>query len=1205
MLTRFKRVVGNSPLGCFLNGYFRPPTNSAVTSGQSPLTSAAHESKLLYPCRVPFPEHCQPPKRAAMTRRKYKMSCSRYGANILFGYFTFLELGCPKQPRFNFAPELTSLQRIAAENIAGELLSFALPDRGLATTAPAGGRLHLANALSLLSELQAGQTIPADPSTVALPVIPDRVALPARGGAIDPAKTLPSHLVAQYEDWENSVRLPSSQWPLPLPRCCHTLEKSDELPFLRTLMSRGMGRLMSINDLPRDPYDGQVISSGFFCVAHKEDFDRLIQDKRPQNETERTLGWIHLPSGAQIGEIFLGRNQTLRGSADDFETYFYSVRAPPGSERWSAVGRAWGTDCFSDEELDGISRREGPVYFCMCVPGMGGRNSMDLCQQVHEGMLLEAKCLRPHETLRHRNPIPYGDVLEGAYADDHIVIQRLTVEQLKANVRLRDSEIVDTSVAVYESHGAALSLKKRVRNLENFAAWGTEVRGRRGMAGSISSKREQLACLVFDVMANRVVDRHCMEVMLGGFVHPFSHRLELHSVFHRSYKWKMELIEGRTYRLPADIRDEFLIASIYLALADSHMRADVTRTLVATDATPSAFGSCVAPCPKPILRELFRAHRHRGEAGRLDWQDKQATWHPTLMPRTDDITNRLFKSLEWVPRLSGKFARTAHINLQEARALKYEVRRLCADSPHECRTHRRLVVGLDSRVLVGAASKGRSSSYLLNGVLRTYTGILLGCRLAVAYPWVETHSNPADHPSRFADIPEPPPMDADLREWIAVARSREHETVAFCQSPGVDTPSSPVEAPLQQDHSRPGPAFQQSAADSGLAAVADTMPQAPSFSGEDSSPAVVEPTALGPSLPQHNAARGDMSSRGDPPDAPRAAASSSLPEPPAAHAAPRPRPSRPVLIGAPSRAELQRRIDLALSDKGRRMQQNILAQRVQRLRWSDGKAGQGRGDFVELYAGVGRVVTEVQALGARATSWEAFPSCEDDSGLGASTYVQDYDLCHGPSLLSLLEDIYGGRVSAAHLGTPCHTWGLLYQQCGPGTRSRSNWLGSLRDEKQILGNKTVGASLLIVRALYEAGGSCSVEHPLRSYMWLLGSFRSICGWQEVSKSRIDMCAYRLHPRNDSRTFYRKPTYIMHFGSGVFRPRQCPKDHNHQPVESSYYFEGKNVRRSQEAGEYTKDLARSLAAFHVSSCRRPRGGRGRCGGAEVSDPASRC
>jgi len=68
----------------------------------------------------------------------------------------------------------------------------------------------------------------------------------------------------------------------------------------------------------------------------------------------------------------------------------------------------------------------------------------------------------------------------------------------------------------------------------------------------------------------------------------------------------------------------------------------------------------------------------------------------------------------------------------------------------------------DSRVVVGACAKGRSSSFKLNGLLRTQLPFLVFGDLALALLWVETESNVADFPSRFRPLPAPklPP------EWL-------------------------------------------------------------------------------------------------------------------------------------------------------------------------------------------------------------------------------------------------------------------------------------------------------------------------------------------------------------------------------------------------------------------------------------------------------
>ena len=87
---------------------------------------------------------------------------------------------------------------------------------------------------------------------------------------------------------------------------------------------------------------------------------------------------------------------------------------------------------------------------------------MDLCQAVHEGMLTEAGCPRDDETLRYSRPPPAGPTWEGAYADDHVILQKLTRAELRAGTRVRDTEIVENTVKSYLRNGPSMSKDKRV-----------------------------------------------------------------------------------------------------------------------------------------------------------------------------------------------------------------------------------------------------------------------------------------------------------------------------------------------------------------------------------------------------------------------------------------------------------------------------------------------------------------------------------------------------------------------------------------------------------------------------------------------------------------------------------------------------------------------------------------------------------------------
>ena len=116
-------------------------------------------------------------------------------------------------------------------------------------------------------------------------------------------------------------------------------------------------------------------------------------------------------------------------------------------------------------------------------------------------------------------------------------------------------------------------------------------------------------------------------------------------------------------------------------------------------------------------------------------------------------------SLSWRRRFDYRFRRADHINVLEAVAYGTLVRNLAATNPES-----RPVVLTDSRVVLGAASKGRSSSTALNGPLRAMLPYLLGGDLYPGGIRVSTDLNPADAPSRGRPVPAP---SVERPAWLA------------------------------------------------------------------------------------------------------------------------------------------------------------------------------------------------------------------------------------------------------------------------------------------------------------------------------------------------------------------------------------------------------------------------------------------------------
>jgi hypothetical protein len=122
-----------------------------------------------------------------------------------------------------------------------------------------------------------------------------------------------------------------------------------------------------------------------------------------------------------------------------------------------------------------------------------------------------------------------------------------------------------------------------------------------------------------------------------------------------------------------------------------------------------------------------------------------------LRPPNQDV-GALGLSLDWTFTASYNFPKAAHVNIQEARAISRCVKREANISKQPFR----MLLLSDSMVCVGAFGKGRSSSFQLNGVLRSMLGYSVVAGIELCILWISTKCNPADFLSRF--VPLPPPL---------------------------------------------------------------------------------------------------------------------------------------------------------------------------------------------------------------------------------------------------------------------------------------------------------------------------------------------------------------------------------------------------------------------------------------------------------------
>ena len=162
-----------------------------------------------------------------------------------------------------------------------------------------------------------------------------------------------------------------------------------------------MALLVPEDDIPVGP-DGRRLVGGWFAVDHTRGRLRLIFDRRPQNSTERTLTWPRLPSGCQLQHVVLEPWETIRGSGDDLECWFYNIRHEPDCYHKNAIGRPLtGADFLEVGGISGVNYR-----MCLKVVAMGDTNGVAIAQEVHESILAASSCFDPAVTVHYDAPFP-------------------------------------------------------------------------------------------------------------------------------------------------------------------------------------------------------------------------------------------------------------------------------------------------------------------------------------------------------------------------------------------------------------------------------------------------------------------------------------------------------------------------------------------------------------------------------------------------------------------------------------------------------------------------------------------------------------------------------------------------------------------------------------------------------------------------------
>ena len=588
----------------------------------------------------------------------------------------------------------------------------------------------------------------------AKPVKPERMSLPEKAGILDPRHFLKGSNLEVFENFAS--RVPHDIPPPKPTKAVVKVDPSDLPKVYRKLIEAGVATLIPTSMALRDK-EGNIVSGGLFAVAHKEATDRIILDRRPQNELEKRVIMAKLPHGSLFTQLIIPKSCSIRASGDDLSNYFYLLKH---HEEWlgrNTVGKPVKGSMFADLGFN----PEEEYILSFRVIAMGDCNAVDLAQETHLQILQDAGCMRPEEVVSFRNKLPAKLTWEGLYIDDHVVTQIVHKRKYGKKQSYRDDEIIKQSRDHYAKLGIPISKKKQFTHLHDFVAWGTSVNSETGRVGTPLPKLKQMASLIVDVCKLTRVTQKLIQKTVGLLIHPCMHRRIFMSLLQETYAWCSRLESGKSYRMPVSVREELLWMALCLPLVHCNARWPISQRIGASDASSTGGGRAVTVTKPHVAKTLFRFSEHVGEAVRLDWLSGSLAPETSMHSVPEDL-ERLMLAHTWTTSHRCTFAHKQRINVLEMKMVRAEL----IDLVSKIRSPHRAILLVDSRVVVGAFSKGRSSSRQLNRILRSLIGWSVAGEKSLHLVWVRSKSNPSDHPSRGLPIPEPIANDPILQKTL-------------------------------------------------------------------------------------------------------------------------------------------------------------------------------------------------------------------------------------------------------------------------------------------------------------------------------------------------------------------------------------------------------------------------------------------------------
>jgi hypothetical protein len=600
-----------------------------------------------------------------------------------------------------------------------------------------------------------------DPSMGAIPIIAERVSLPAQLSSVPLVSLLPPTLASVYEK-PTSVLLTDQVGDVEQVPVRFFGRPSEYLKLLLRM------RKLNMIDFTSTP----KAVNGLFGVPKDDGEIRLIIDATPANRLFIPCPPVSLPDPTCLARLSVHSGDELWMAKTDLESFYHQLVLPKWLQNYFALPGFRAEELVEADLVPPGKYEPGTIVYPMCTTlPMGWSHSVMVGQSAHENVAYSHGDLNPADNIVYVSSPLIDRPLHGLIVDDAGIL---------SNRKDTCEATLTQLMNAYSKVGLQVKWTKlRLPSTEPMQFLGMLVGGRELVIRLPIDKLRRLTCMTIDLLRSDLVTGTQLQKVIGLWTWQLMLARPALSVLHYSYRY-MRILDDREGILWPSVRSELVSLLSLLPLLQLSLSDTWHQRLIATDASEYAAGVVTTSLSHSLFCLLWpltasRHTLHSQITGLVRVRQDPYVEHvdpesfsldsynlvqPAVALTRSDIDSERMRmytdafrylelvsspSVQWHTMISSRWRWAQHINSLELQSVIIALKRLLT-SPAV--PEHRILLLCDSAVVAYTLTKGRSSAASLVRGMKKIAALLLGsgCRIGVA--WIPTQINPADKPSR-------------------------------------------------------------------------------------------------------------------------------------------------------------------------------------------------------------------------------------------------------------------------------------------------------------------------------------------------------------------------------------------------------------------------------------------------------------------------